>query len=62
MKENNETTTCDPCERTFEQNINHLVREGEAPSRQERREKEQEVEAAFTEETASRAKEPANDR
>lgn len=49
MKENKDTATCDPCERTFEQNIDNLVKEGQAPSQKERDEKEQEVEAAFSE-------------
>lgn len=46
MKENKETT-CTPCEENFERNIDEMVREGEAPTAKERREREQEVESAF---------------
>lgn len=56
MKENEKNTTaCDPCEERFENNIDSLVREGEAPTSQERRKKEEEVKEAFAEkETADR--------
>lgn len=47
--EENKNTTCEPCEQSFERNIDQLVKEGEAPTAQERREKEQEVESAFSE-------------
>lgn len=48
MKENKDTT-CTPCEENFERNIDNLVKEGEAPTAEERRKKEQEVESAFAE-------------
>lgn len=30
-KQENKQQPCDPCERNFERNIHHIVREGEAP-------------------------------
>ena len=42
MKEK-ENTTCDPCERNFERNIDRMVKAGEAPAEKTRREKEAEV-------------------
>ena len=48
MKEENEK--CTPCEANFERNIRHLVKEGEAPSSEERHEKQEEVKAAFAQE------------
>lgn len=48
MKEN-ENTTCTPCEENFERNIDEMVREGKAPTADERRQKEQEIESAFAE-------------
>ena len=49
MKEK-ENTTCDPCERNFERNIDRMVKAGEAPAEKTRREKEAEVKSAFAEE------------
>ncbi len=49
MKEK-ENTTCDPCERNFERNIDRMVKAGEAPAGKTRREKEAEVKSAFAEE------------
>ena len=49
MKEK-ENTTCDPCERNFERNIDRIVKAGEAPAEKTRREKEAEVKSAFAEE------------
>ena len=46
MKEN-KNTACEPCEEKFERNIEELVREGEAPTAEERRRKEREIESAF---------------
>lgn len=48
MKQNKHTN-CDPCERNFERNINHLVKEGEAPSAKARQKREHEVKSAFAE-------------
>lgn len=48
MEENNKTT-CEPCEQNFERNIDNLVKEGEAPTAQERQEREKEIESAFAE-------------
>ena len=48
MKENKETT-CTPCEEKFERNIDRMVKEGEAPTAKERRQKEEEVKSAFAE-------------
>lgn len=48
MKEN-KNTACEPCEEKFERNIDELVREGEAPTAEERRRKEREIESAFAE-------------
>lgn len=48
MKENKDAA-CTPCERNFERNIEEIVKEGEAPTGRERREKEREVESAFAE-------------
>lgn len=53
MKEN-KNTTCEPCEENFERNIDEMVREGEAPSAQERRQKEEEVKSAFAENADNR--------
>lgn len=47
MKEN-KNTTCTPCEENFERNIDELVKEGKAPAENERKEKEAEVKAAFS--------------
>ena len=49
MKEK-ENTTCDPCARNFERNIDRMVKAGEAPAEKTRREKEAEVKSAFAEE------------
>ena len=48
--EEKENTTCDPCERNFERNIDRMVKAGEAPAEKTRREKEAEVKSAFAEE------------
>lgn len=52
MKEN-KNTTCDPCEREFQKNVDELVKEGQAPSHAERKEKEHEVNAAFSQQHAA---------
>ncbi len=44
-----EKEKCTPCEANFERNIEHLVKEGEAPTSKQRHEKEREVKAAFEE-------------
>lgn len=48
-KQENKQQPCDPCERNFERNIHHIVREGEAPTEREREHKEQELREAFGE-------------
>ncbi|WP_418990624.1 hypothetical protein [Alistipes sp.] len=45
----NKDTTCTPCERDFEHKVDELVREGQAPSHEEREQKEKEVRDAFSE-------------
>ncbi len=45
MKENQ--TTCDPCEEMFEQNIDRIVREGEAPLAATHHTREKEVQGGF---------------
>lgn len=52
MKEN-KNTTCDPCERDFQKSVDELVKEGKAPSHAERKEKEHEVNAAFSQQHAA---------
>ncbi len=44
-----EKEKCSPCEANFERNIHHLVKEGEAPTSKQRHAKEEEVKAAFSE-------------
>lgn len=46
MKENKDMK-CDPCEQNFEQNIHRIVREGKAPTHEQREKKSSEVKAAF---------------
>lgn len=46
-KEHKGQQPCDPCERNFERNIHQIVREGEAPTAEERARREHEVEEAF---------------
>lgn len=48
MKEN-KNETCTPCEENFERKVDELVREGEAPTTEERKKKEREVKDAFSE-------------
>ena len=46
-KEHKGQQPCDPGERNFERNIHQIVREGEAPTAEERARREHEVEEAF---------------
>ena len=41
-------TTCTPCEQNFERKVDELVKEGKTPTAKERKAKEAEVEAAFS--------------
>lgn len=46
MKESKEMK-CDPCERDFEHKVGELVKEGKAPTHEERLKREHEVKSAF---------------
>lgn len=46
MKDNNKTK-CDPCEQDFKKKVNELVKEGKAPTHNERMKTEHEVKGAF---------------
>ncbi len=50
---NNDKTKCDPCERDFQKNLDHLIREGQAPRGADHDACEKELKTAFGTETGT---------
>lgn len=51
---NNDKTKCDPCEQNFQDNLNRIVREGQAPKGADHDACEKELKTAFGTDTTSK--------